>query len=156
MKKMNINEVVDNYNVIVGGVVTVLSAIFGAQWYVFAAFLLLNVLDFITGWYKARKMKTESSSAGLMGIIKKIMYWVIITVAFLMSYVFVLLGKDVLHIDLGFLALIGWFTVACLLINEIRSIFENLVECGIKVPDVLIRGLAVTEKLINKDSEDSK
>ena len=153
MKKMNVNGVVDTYNIVAGGIVTVLTAILGPHWYVFAAFLLLNVLDFITGWYKARKRKTESSSTGLLGILKKTMYWVIIIVAFLMAYVFVLLGNDLLHIDLGFLSLIGWFTVACLLINEIRSIFENLVECGIKVPDVLIKGLAVTEKLINKESE---
>ena len=35
-----------------------------------------------------------------------------------------------------------------LIINEARSILENLVELGYKVPDVLIRGLAVTDKLI--------
>lgn len=150
---MNATRVVDTYNVAVGGAITVLTAIFGPQWYVFAAFLLLNVFDYITGWYKARKSKTESSSIGLAGIVKKVMYWIIIAVAFLMSYVFVLLGRDVLHVDLNFLTQIGWFTTACLLINEIRSILENLVECGVNVPDVLIKGLAVTEKLINKENE---
>lgn len=45
--------------------------------------------------------------------------------------------------------LFGWFTLASLLVNEIRSILENLVECGYSVPDFLIRGLAVTEKLIS-------
>lgn len=149
---MNVTKVVDTYNVAVGGVITLLTAIFGPRWYVFAAFLLLNVFDFLTGWYKARKMQAESSAVGLVGIVKKFMYWMIIVVAFVMAYVFVLLGKDVLHIDLGFLTLIGWFTVSCLLINEIRSILENMVECGVNVPDVLVKGLAVTEKLINKDN----
>ena len=111
---MDVNRVVDTYNVIVGGAITVLTAIFGPHWYVFAVFLALNVLDYVTGWYKARKLKKESSSVGLAGIVKKLMYWVIIIVAFLMSYVFVLLGQDILSIDLGFLTLLGWFTVACL------------------------------------------
>ncbi|MBT9812910.1 holin, partial [Enterocloster citroniae] len=38
-------------------------------------------------------------------------------------------------------------------VNEIRSILENLVECGYNVPAFLIKGLAVTEKLINAETE---
>lgn len=54
-----------------------------------------------------------------------------------------------LGVNLEFLTLLGWFTLASLLVNEIRSILENLVECGYDVPDFLIKGLAVTEKLIH-------
>ena len=63
-----------------------------------------------------------------------------------------------LGIKLGFLMLFGWFTLAALLVNEIRSILENLVECGYNVPDFLIKGLAVTEKLIQAgiDAGESK
>lgn len=153
MKKMNVDKVVDTYNIVVGAVVTLLSAVFGAFWYIFAAYFALNVLDWLTGWYKARKMKKESSAVGLKGILKKLGYWVVIAVAFMVSGVFVEMGNDLLHIDLSFLTMVGWFTLALLLVNEVRSILENLVECGYKVPDILIKGLAVTEKLINKDSE---
>lgn len=153
---MNVTKVVDTYNVIVGAAVTLLSGIFGVFWYIFVAYLIFNVLDWLTGWYKARKLKKESSAVGLKGILKKLGYWVIIAVAFLVSGVFVHMGNDLLHVDLSFLTMIGWFTLACLMVNEVRSIIENLVECGYKVPQVLITGLAVTEKLINKDinSED--
>ena len=41
------------------------------------------------------------------------------------------------------------------MVNEVRSILENLVECGYNVPAILIKGLAVTEKLINSDAEDA-
>ena len=150
---MNVTKVIDTYNLIVGAAVTLLSALFGTFWYLFAAYLFLNVLDWLTGWYKSRKLKRESSAVGLMGIIKKLGYWVIIVVAFLVSWVFVHMGNDILHIDLAFLEMIGWFTLACLMVNEVRSIIENLVECGYNVPQVLISGLAVTERLINKDSE---
>ena len=35
------------------------------------------------------------------------------------------------------------------MVNEARSILENLVECGYEIPNFLIRGLAVTDKLIH-------
>lgn len=146
-------KVIDTYNMIVGAAVTVMTAIFGMYWYIFAAFLIFNVLDWLTGWYKSRKLKKESSSVGLKGIIKKLGYWAIILVAFIISYVFVHMGQDILHVDLNFLAMVGWFTLACLMVNEARSILENLVECGYNVPSILIKGLAVTEKLINNDDD---
>ena len=65
-----------------------------------------------------------------------------------MPTLFVHLGQDMLGVNLQFLMLFGWFTLATLLVNEIRSILENLVECGYNVPAFLIKGLAVTEKLI--------
>lgn len=147
-------KVIDAYNAIVGAAVTVLTAIFGIYWYIFAAFLMFNVFDWLTGWYKSRKLKKESSSVGLKGILKKLGYWVIIAVAFIVSYVFVHMGTDILNVDLSFLTMVGWFTLACLMVNEVRSILENLVECGYNVPTVLVKGLAVTEKLINSDEEE--
>lgn len=96
----------------------------------FAAYFIFNVFDWLTGWYKSRRLKKESSSVGLKGALKKLGYWVIIAVAFLVSDIFVRLGSDILNINLGFLMMVGWFTLACLMVNEARSILENLVECG--------------------------
>lgn len=93
---------VDKYNAIVGSLVAVATALLGAYWYVFAGYLLLNVLDWGTGWYKARKKKEESSYIGLRGILKKVGYWVIILVAFLMPDLLIGLGRDVLGINLDF------------------------------------------------------
>lgn len=138
----------DRCNAVYGMIITVLTAVFGVYWYVFAAYLACNVMDYATGWWKARKLGKESSKVGLNGILKKVGYWIIIMVAFLIPEVFVHLGNDLLGIDLAFLMLLGWFTLATLLINEIRSILENLVECGCNVPVFLIEGLAVTEKLL--------
>lgn len=138
----------DKYNAAVGGVVAVLSAIFGVYWYVFAAFLLLNVVDWLTGWAKANKKKEESSKAGAIGAIKKLGYWAVVLVAFTISGVFVHFGHDMLGVDLSFLNLIGWWVLAMLIVNEARSIIENLVEMKYNVPEILTRGLAVTEKLI--------
>ena len=144
----------DLYNGGIGAMVTLLIAVFGDYWYIFAAFIIFNIFDWMTGWYKSRRLKTESSVVGLQGILKKLGYWVIIAVAFLVANVFVHMGDDILHMDLDFLMMVGWFTLACLMVNEARSILENLVECGYDVPNVLVKGLAVTDKLINSDEEE--
>ena len=147
------NKILDTYNVIVGSAVTVLAAIFGSHWYLFIFFLVFNVFDYVTGLMKARKLKKESSSVGLAGIVKKLGYWIVIATAFLTAYALTAIGKNVLNIDLSFLALLGWFTLACLLINEVRSILENLVEYGLNIPYVFIKGLAVTERLLNDTTD---
>ena len=140
----------DKYNLVVGTMITFMTAIFGVYWYIFATYMILNVFDWLTGWYKSRKKKKESSKVGLKGALKKLGYWIIIAVAFLTSTVFVHLGKDILGINLDFLMMIGWFTLACLMVNEVRSILENLVECGYYVPAVLVNGLEVADKMINR------
>ena len=140
---------IDKYNTLVGIIITTATALLGAYWYLFAGYLLFNILDWLTGWYKARVMHQESSKIGLAGIIKKVGYWIIILVAFLLPEMFVNLGRDLLGLDMSFLILFGWFTLATLLVNEIRSILENLLQCGYQVPEYLIRGLALAEKMMN-------
>ena len=76
--------------------------------------------------------------------------WAIIAVAFLIASTFTHLGADLLGLDLSFLALLGWFTLACLLVNEARSICENFVEMGYNVPAVLVNGLKVTAEMVEQ------
>lgn len=76
-----------------------------------------------------------------------------IMVAFALSVIFIELGNT-LGIDLGITTLLGWFVLASLMINEARSIIENLVEAGYNVPAILINGLEVADKLINKEENE--
>ena len=153
MRKMNYAEpIIDGYNVIVGTVVAVLSYILGEHWILFVAFLLLNVADWLTGWMKSRMAKKENSVKGWQGVLKKLGYWLMVMVAFGASAVFIEIGKAI-GIDLGITTLLGWLVLASLLVNEIRSICENFVEAGFHVPVILIKGLEVADKIVNKDSE---
>ena len=151
MRKMATN-VIDAYNAVVGAIIAVLSYVLGEHWVLFAGFLMLNAADWITGWMKSRITKKENSVKGWKGVLKKLGYWIMIAVAFGSSAVFIEIGK-VIGIDLGVTTLLGWFVLASLLINEIRSIVENFVEAGFDVPVVLIKGLEVADKAINKESE---
>ena len=144
---------IDSYNAIVGGIVTFLTMVLGEHWILFVLFLLFNVIDFITGWIKARMTKKENSIKGFKGVIKKLGYWLIILVSFSTSVLFIEIG-EVLKIDLSITTMLGWFVLASLAINEIRSIIENIVECGYKVPQILIKGLDIANKAINKKEDD--
>lgn len=150
---MNYAEaIIDRYNAIAGAIVAVLSYILGEHWILFAAFLLLNVADWTTGWMKSKMANKENSVRGWKGVLKKLGYWLMIMVAFGASAIFIEIGK-VIGVDLGITTLLGWFVLASLLINEIRSILENFVEAGFNVPIILIKGLEVADKVVNKDGD---
>lgn len=149
---MNLNYM-DRYNAIVGAIIAVLTMFFGEHWPLFALFLLLNVIDWITGWMKSYINKKENSVKGWKGVLKKIGYWLMVLVAFVSSYIFIDIG-NVLGIDLGITTLLGWFVLASLIVNELRSIVENFVEAGYNVPKVLTNGLEVANKVINNDDKE--
>ena len=140
----------DTYNAIVGGIVAVLSFVFGEHWILFAIFLLFNIADWLTGWMKSRMAGKENSMKGLQGVLKKLGYWLMILVAFAASAVFVEIGNT-LGMDLGVTTLLGYFVLASLLVNELRSILENFVEAGYNVPTVLVKGLEVADKVVNQE-----
>lgn len=143
----------DKVNIFYGMIATAGAAIFGKYWFLFAGFLLLNVIDYATGWCKAKFYKrNESSAIGAKGIVKKVWYWVVIGIAFFVALSFQYMG-EIVGINLAFAQLFGWFTLATYLINEIRSILENLVEMDVKVPAFLIRGLDITQKLLDAKSK---
>lgn len=148
-----VTKIIDSYNTVVGGIVAILSYVLGEHWILFAAFLGLNFADWLTGWIKSRLAGKESSVAGLKGVLKKLCYWIMIMISFGASAVFMEIGK-VLNINLRVTSLLGWFVLASLLINEARSVVENLVESGAKVPHFLKEGLDVAEKMIDSKEEE--
>lgn len=145
---LDANVIVNFYNAAVSGWVILLTGIFGEHWMLFAGLLFFNVVDWLTGWYKARKLKQESSAIGLKGLVKKMLYWLLIAVAFVTAGVLTDIGQSFIGADLSFLSLLGWFCLASLLVNEVRSIIENFVEMGYYVPAFLTKGLQVAAELI--------
>lgn len=127
---------------------------FGEYWFLFAGLLICNVCDWLTGNYKAKRKHISSSVEGAAGIMKKVSYWIVIAIAFYVSMTFERMGV-MLGLNLSFMEAFGWMTLATYLVNEIRSIIENLVESGVEVPEFLIKGLAVTKKLMDAKNGDS-
>lgn len=138
----------DKINAIYGSLVVLLTYILGEHWFLFAAFLALNIFDYITGLLKARINKKSNSSKGAIGALKKVGYWLMICLAFMMSDIFIEIGETI-GLNLSVTTLLGWFILASLSINEIRSIIENFVECGYNVPKILTKSLEVAAKMLD-------
>lgn len=145
-----VNVFTEKINVALGIAIAILSYILGDHWVLFVGFLALNVIDYITGYIKAKVTGKINSKKGADGALKKLGYWVMVMVSFLVVVIFEEIGM-VIGIDLSFTIMIGWFVLASLIINECRSIVENLYEVyGDKVPKILTNGLEIASKAIEK------
>lgn len=145
--------IIDKINAAYGVFVVFISYILGDHWSLFAAFLALNIIDYITGMIKSRINKKSSSSKGAIGALKKIGYWLMICVSFMMSYVFIEIGETI-GVDLHVTSILGWFVLATLIINEFRSILENFVEAGYNVPNFLTKSLEVANRVLEDEEND--
>lgn len=146
-------KVIVKANTLWGMTVTLFASVFGEYWYMFVAFLALNVLDYITGLAKAKFSHTENSNKGAKGIVKKVGYWVVIAIAFFIALSFENMGM-IIGVNLGFTQLVGWITLATFLINEMRSVLENLIKIGVDVPQFLVKGLEVAAEVAEDEMKE--
>ncbi|WP_250277975.1 phage holin family protein [[Clostridium] colinum] len=147
---MNIFETKVNY--IISTITGILSAILGDFWFLFIFLLGLNIIDYTTGVMKARYLKKESSRQAMKGFIKKFLIWCLIAMGFGLGIVFKQIGQ-IIGLNLHIMLSIGWFILAHCIINEFRSILENMVELdkGHLVPKWLIKGLEVANQMIDRN-----
>lgn len=142
------NKLFQGTNVIGGAVTAFFTAALGQYWFLFAGFLIMNVIDWLTGWYAARQIGEESSKVGAKGIVKKLWYWIVILISFYIAFAFEKMGALV-GINLSFMNMLGYFVLTSYLVNEIRSILENALKVGVTLPNFLIKGLKIAGDLID-------
>ncbi len=94
-------KILEKVNLLWAAAITLLTAAFGTYWFLFAAFIALNIVDYVTGVIKSRYTRTENSNKGLKSIFKKVGYWVVIAIAFFLSYGFETIGT-IIGVNLGF------------------------------------------------------
>ena len=135
-------------NVIGGVVMTALTAALGKYWFLFVGLLICNIVDWVSGWMKSRMKGESCSKVGAIGAMKKVWYWVVSGIAFFVGFSFQQMGQTI-GVPLDFMHFVGWFTLANYLVNEIRSILENLVEMGVPVPVFLVKGLKIAAEKID-------
>lgn len=104
----------------------------------FYLLVLCNIIDYATGVTAAPYRSIRRSSyRSFLGILKKVMQWLLVLVGWIMDQLITYLSSGV-----------GWnlngsVVVACvvcvwLMCNEIISIIENLSDIGVKIPPFLI------------------
>lgn len=103
------------------------------------------ILDYITGLIKGFVKKNISSQYGLKGILKKILYLVIVISSVVLD--------NLLNLNYCIRDIVAYSFI----LNEIISIIENCGQMGIKLPKILITSLEVfNSKIINEDKTKTK
>lgn len=98
-----------------------------------AVLLAVMVLDYISGISAAWITRQLSSRIGIMGIVKKVSYLLIVAVGMALDYLIAMLGER-FGADLHGAYFVGLLVIIWLIINECISILENCDEMGLPVP----------------------
>ena len=99
-------------------------------------------------------LNTKLLMGQFKGILKKFYCWVLIFLSFTMAMFFKEVG-NIISIDFSISSFLGWYVLITLMINEFRSILENLIEIGCPVPKILITGLEIANNKVQPNDSQS-
>ncbi|MEG1996488.1 MAG: phage holin family protein [Oscillospiraceae bacterium] len=99
---------------------------------------VVMALDYATGLISARVNNQINSRIGIVGIVKKICYLLVVFVAISLDWVIITVAQT-LNITLGTTLLFGIVVCIWLIINELISILENLTKIGVPMPTFLLK-----------------
>lgn len=122
------------------GLASICTFLFGAPDIWLLTLLAFIVIDYISGVIAAYIHHELSSQVGFIGILKKTMYFFVVAVA------------HCVDVATGAGGVLQGIAVGLLISNEGISILENCAECGIPIPEKLIRVL----EQIRDDEQEKK
>ncbi len=112
--------------------------------------IVIMALDYITGMMASAMKKEISSKKGLLGILKKTSYLLVVCVATAVDWIFIHTG-GIFEIELPQKMTVTIIICIWLIINELISILENLDKMSVPLPRFLKKLL-----LSMKDRTDDK
>lgn len=134
-------------NVIIGAVGGLGTYLCGLNWEVIIIWIVLMILDILTGLIKSSKKGNFTSKEMKAGLFKKVGEF------FLMFAL--ILGQRVAMIN-GINVPIGSIFVGCFCIKELGSIIENSIQMDIQIPEVVSRWFKVAKDQIENSKESDK
>ena len=99
--------------------------------------IAVMLIDYITGLTSAYRNGELKSKTGLLGILKKVSYLVLVAVGGVVDYL-ICSGLATAGFDFGVTYCCGLIVCVWLIINELISILENLSELGTPIPKFLV------------------
>ena len=97
-----------------------------------------NLIDYITGLWAARyRTESVSSYKGIRGIIKKVCMWLLVLVGAWMD-ILINYAIESAGISLSLPFIVATVVAVWLVVNEIISILENMIDIGIDMPPFLL------------------
>lgn len=147
------------------GIISAVSAWFfarlGVLWYVILTLAVAMIIDYITGMLASKSEAIDypddpsygwSSKKGAKGIIKKVGYLCVITVAIMTDYIILHVAAEI-GLEITAKAFFGIMVAVWYLLNEALSILENVGRMGAPVPDWLRQYIAVLKSKIESKKE---
>lgn len=99
--------------------------------------IIVMVIDYATGMTSAWKSGELESKTGLIGILKKVSYLVLVAVGGVVDYL-ISAGLAAANVEISVTYCCGLIVTVWLIINELISILENLAELGTPIPKFLV------------------
>ncbi len=97
-----------------------------------------NIIDYITG-LMASKFREEqiSSYIGIRGITKKVCMWLLVLVG---SFIDIIINYTAEYMGIGFKIpfIVATFVAVWIVVNEMLSILENIIDIGVVLPPFLM------------------
>lgn len=103
-----------------------------------AVLLAAMIADYISGMAKAWTTSQLSSRVGILGIVKKLSYLLIVCAGMGVDWV-IATAATAGGIDLGVTYFVALLVIIWLVINELLSIVENVAAMGVNVPKFLLK-----------------
>lgn len=118
--------------------------------------IVVMIIDYATGMTSAWKSGELESKTGLIGILKKVSYLVLVAVGGVVDYL-ICTGLAAANVDIGVTYCCGLIVTIWLIINELISILENLSELGTPIPKFLVNIVRRLKNTVeNKTDTDTK
>ncbi len=135
----NTFNTLQNIKIIVTGLFALVTARLGALAAPLYILVLLNMMDYATGFVAAPyRGEKRSSAVGFRGIAKKVCMWLLVALGgvldWLMAY-----AMETIGIQVPFHFLVAALVAVWLICNEIVSILENIGDIGVELPPFLMR-----------------
>lgn len=114
-----------------------------------------NILDYVTGLLAAPYRKEEVKSyKSIRGITKKVCMWLLVIVG---AWIDTLIQYTVntTGIELRIPYVVATLVAVWLVVNEIISILENMIDIGVKMPPFLLPIIKYIKKQVENRAEES-
>lgn len=100
--------------------------------------VITNIIDYVTGLAASKYRNEEINSyKSFRGIVKKVSMWLLIVVGALLDWLIISTGHSV-GISLPIDFIIAIVVAVWLIVNEIISILENMLDIGVSIPPFLL------------------
>lgn len=97
-----------------------------------------NIIDYITGLMASKYREEQISSyKGIRGITKKVCMWLLVLIG---SFIDIIINYTAEYMGIGFKVpfLVATFVAVWIVVNEMFSILENIIDIGVALPPFLM------------------